>query len=659
MPIDIFEKSTITLTGEVHSGHKKATEATFRILRNGLQLTTASAPLKDQRAETTWECPELGDDDDPYVLSFKMEIEGQEYNVTTTYKVWPRWVKATALRVADDKPFQYFKFKAQQGSSKDAITDTKGECVVYLSEPAPVTFEAIAPGEIKTWVKDRGRKRTFKAERKYKAEFVAPKKSAKPYTQLVNLSTGDKGRDQKGSLVVVKVGAEGDTKRKAKQRLGHHGDVIYLKATFGRESKRNSPLPGISDAKNIQRSPDGKTVTAEVKLGALGEPAPFKLELGLAGGDTCKLEIGTTPACADQKMEFTNLRELFYQLTYPSGLTEPSLAHMTAGLDGAKIKYSKYKALTYAEGDTPAAPLGSWFDGPMVSANLTGRCVNIGDHNKGFFHAKFVDTHNPVGVHVLVCHVQFDGGVGNAQLAHVSVKVERSDGKVTFPPSGGSQERGVAIDVSGVGGQVLEMAFQDGGKGWRNARWESLASWGPAKGSAGDIPDDHIDVNWRQRKNVVTVKLPSKAAFLVSLGIDVRVHLDVYYSKGTYNGESDGARPNLQLIRVRPPSDGGEKGMNGTMLHELGHTIKQAVQTAPPGLDIATHGRTYTGRGHQGPHCADGLDAALYNDPSKNLRGQKNCACVMYGEGADERPVAFCARCLPFVKAEDYRDITS
>ncbi len=659
MPIDIFEKSTVTLTGEVQSGHKRATEATFRILRNGIQLTTVSAPLKDQRAETTWECPELGDDDDPYVLSFKMEIEGREYNVTKTYKVWPRQVKLTALRVVDGKPFQYFKVKAVQGGSKDAITDIKGECTVFLSEPAPVTFEAVAPGEIKEWVKDRGRKRIFKAERKYKAEFVTPKKSAKPYTQLVNLSTRNKGRDQRGSLVVVKVGAEGDTKRKSKERLGHEGDVIYLKATFGRESKRNSPLPGIANAKNIQRSPDGKTVTAEVTLGAHGEAASFKLELGLAGGDTCKVEIGTTTAYADQKLEFANLRELFYQLTYPSGITEPSLAHMTTGLDQAKVKYSKYKTLTYAEGDVPAAPAGSWFDGPMVSANLAGRCVNIGDHNKGFFHAKFVDTHNPVGVHVLVCHVQFDGGVGNAQLAHLSRKIERSSAKVTFPPSGGSKERGAALNATSLSGQVLEMAFQDGGKGWRNARWESLASWGPASGMGGAIPDDHIDVNWRQRRNVVTVKLPSKAAFLVSLGIDVKVHVDVYYSKGTYNGESDGRRPNLQLIRVRPPSDGGEKGMNGTMLHELGHTIKQAVRAAPPGLDIATHERTYTGRGHQGPHCADGLDAALYNDPTKDLDGQTTCTCVMYGEGADERPVTFCARCLPFVKAEDYRDITS
>ncbi len=659
MPIDIFEKSTLTLTGDVQSGHRRATEATFRILKNGLQFTSVSAPIKDRTAVATWECPELGDDDEPWVLSIKMEIEGREYNVTKTYKVWPRWVHLTALRVADGKPFQFFKLTAKQSASRAVVTDAKGECVVFLDEPAPVTFEAVAPGEIKAWQKDTGRRRRFTAERKYRAEFVAPTKSAKPYVQRVNLSTTKHGRDQRGSLVVVKVGAAGDTKRRAKERLGHQGDVLYLRATFGRESKRDTPLPTISDAKNIHRSADGKTVTAEVHLGALGAAASFKLELGLAGGDTCKLEVGSTPACADEAMEFTNLRELFYQLTYPAGLAEPSLAHMTTGLDQAKVKYTKYKSLTYAEGDAPTAPAGSWFDGPMVSADLAGRCVNIGDHNKGFFHAKFVDTHNPVGVHVLVCHVQFDAGVGDAQRAHVSIKVKRGDGKITFPPDGGTKERGVAIDVSGVGGQVLEMAFQDGGTGWRDARWESLATWGPAKGAGGVIPDSHIDVKWRARRNVVTVQLPSKAAFLVSLGIDVRVRLDVYYSLGTYNGESDGVRPNLQLIRVRPASDGGEKGMNGTMLHELGHTIRQAVQNAPPGLDLATHGRTYTGRGHQGPHCADGLDAALYNDATKNLRGQKNCACVMYGEGADARPVAFCARCLPFVKAEDYRDITA
>jgi hypothetical protein len=329
---------------------------------------------------------------------------------------------------------------------------------------------------------------------------------------------------------------------------------------------------------------------------------------------------------------------------------------MTAGLESAKIRYKQYKAVTFDESEVPSAPLGSWFDGPMASALLTGRCVNIGDHNKGFFHAKFVDTNNPVGVHVLVCHTQFDGGIGNAQLAHAgAVTIEKTTAKVKFPPGTGTAVYGAAIDVSGVGGQVLEMAFQDGGTGWRNALWTSLAATGPHVGEKGNIPDDHVDVKWRTRKNVVTVKLPAAAVTLVEAGVRVRVSLDVYYSLGTYNGES---AANLQLIRTRHSTEGGDKGMNGTMLHELGHTMKQTLSNIPPGLSATDHGRKYTQRGHIGPHCAEGIDAALFNDVAKKLTGRTDCACVMYGEGASERPATFCAKCLPFVQAEDYRDIT-
>lgn len=656
MPTDIFERSKITLSGEILSGHRSARTATFRVSKNGAPLAAPTAPIAGDRCSVEWLTPEVGDAEDFYVLSFEMDVEGRVYKIADSYKVWPRWVQLRVLRVGDLKPFQHFKLRVKQGNAVAAVTDLRGEFMAFLQKPAPVTFDAVAPGEWKGWVVERGRRRIVKAERRYKAEFVAPLKRDKPYLQLVNLATRSKGLDHRGSLVSLRVGAEGDTKRKAAERLGHAGDVIYLQATFGRESKRNSPLPTIDKALDVVRSGDGKTVTAKVKLGALGEPATFDLELGLAGGDTCTLKIGTTPAVADATLGFVNARKIYYQLTYPAKVSEPSLGHMTAGLDAAKVRYKRYKTVTYAEGDSPAAPPGSWFDGAMVSASLSGRCVNIGDHNRGFFHGKFVDTNNPVGVHVLVCHTQFDAGAGNAQLSNVgAVTVEKTSAKVKFPPGTGTPVYGAAIDVSGVGGAVFEMAFQDGGKGWRNVRWRSLAASGPHAGKSGAVPDDHVNVKWRKRPNVVTVKLPDDAVALVEAGVRVSLSLDVYYALGPYNGE---AAKNRQLIRVRPPADGGDKGMNGTMLHELGHTLKQTLGNVPPGLSAADHGRQYKRRGHQGPHCGEGIDAAVFGDATRDLAGREDCACVMYGEGAHNRPVAFCAKCKPFVLAEDLRDIT-
>lgn len=656
MATDIFEKSVITFRGQVLSGHKSAKTATFKIFKNGVFLTAPSAPLKDKKCELPWPCPELEDDVESYALSFKMEIEGREYNITDRFKVWPRSLHLTALRSDNDKPLAHFAVKVTQGGADaPAITDAKGECTHFLKKPAPFDVSAEAPGVIKEWIDKLGRKRAFKAERKIKAEFVAPKKPTpdKALEQLVNHTTSDEGRDLHGSLVVVKVGALGDTTRAPDDRWGQKDDEVFIKAKFSRQSKRNAPLPSLKDALDIKHTPDGKEYTGKVKLGAKGEPARFKIELGLAGGDTCELSIGSTAACADATLSFVNWRKLYYQLTLPSGLAKPGMGDMEGALAKVFVRYEKYKDLTFAEADAP--PAGSWFDGPMVSANLSGRCVCIGTHNKGHFHAKFVDTKNPRGVHLLVCHAQFDGGAGKAQFANLAaVTIKKATPKITFPPDGGTSQYGARVDGSKAGGQIFEMAFQDGGKGWRNAKWKSLAATGPHKGKSGAIPDDHVDVNWRKRPNVVTMKLPADAVTVVEAGFDVRVSVDVFYSLGPFNGESV---QHLQLIRTRHASEGGDKGMNGTMTHELGHTMKQVVDNVPPGLKASDHGRKYEKRGHQGPHCADGVDAKVFKDGG-SLKGRTDCTCVMFGQGASTRPVDFCARCAPFVTAENIAKIT-
>lgn len=87
--------------------------------------------------------PDVPDDDEHYKLTFKMEIEGVEYNITDAYKVWPRWVHLAALRVSDLKPFQRFKIHAKQPGVDDlTLTDAKGECMVFLKKPAALEVTA-------------------------------------------------------------------------------------------------------------------------------------------------------------------------------------------------------------------------------------------------------------------------------------------------------------------------------------------------------------------------------------------------------------------------------------------------------------------------------------------------------------------------------------
>lgn len=651
MATDIFEGSTITFRGRILFGHKSATTATFKILRGGTGFAEVSAPLKDGKAEVAWLSPDVPDLDESYTLTFSMQIEDRVYPIAESYTLWPRWLHLTALRAADDKPFPRFFAQVKQGAAADVVTDAKGEYRHFLKKPAPFTVSAEAPSEITAWVQDKGRRRVFKCVRRYKAEFVAPKKAAdgKDIEQLVNLTTADEGRDGKRSLVVVKVGAEGDTKRAPADRRGRKDDVIFIKATFSRASKRNSPAPSVAGALAIKHTPDGKEYTAQVKLGPDGAPATFKLELGLAGGDTCELKVGSTDAVADATIRFVNWRKLFYQITVPTGLAAPDMGPITGALDKVKVKYEKYSTVTLAEADAPAAPAGSWFDGPMVSSALSGRCLNVGDRNKGFFHGRFVDTHAPIGVHVLLCHAQFDAGVGQAQVAAASSDpIEKTTAKITFPPVGGAQVPGAVIDFNKATEPkraVLKKAFQDGGNGVRNVKWRSLAATGPQKGKKGDVPDDHVDVDFVARKNKIAIKLPADAVAVIDAGAKVRVSCDIWYSLGPWGGES---AKNKQLIRA---SEGGNAQANSIMSHELGHTMNQVVAGVPPGLAAADHDRKYEGRGHQGPHCAEGVAAAVFA-AGGSLRGVAGSTCVMFGALTAANRVDFCAKCSPFVIAE-------
>jgi len=652
---DIFEGSRITLFDDAITGHKDGAAVTFHILKGGVPFARVDTKVQNGRCSAQWEAPPVDDRLDSYHLSFHEEIDGRTYKIDRTYTVWPRWVHLEVLRDDDGARFPYFEFRVDNaGDLSQRLSNHQGECRVYLSKPAPVAFAAVAPGNFTVWVNDKGRRRTVKAERRYPAEFVAPVKpsTGDTITQYVNLSTQNHGLDAHGSTVRVTVGAQGDQKRALHERHGRPGDVIYLKAVFNRNTPRSTPACTLAAVEHLETSEAGllKTATAQVRLGP-ERTASFLLELGLSGGDTCVLQVGTTKACADATLRFLNYRRIYYQLTYPNDLSKPSLDAMTLGLNQVFVEYKGYDTVTYDELESPKAPKGSWFDGAMVSDDLPARSVNIGDHNRGFFHHKFRDTHHPRGVHLLVCHTQFDGGMGKSQLRTLSSPaIVKTTPKIRFPPgTSGAKVYGVALDASGTGGHVFERAFQDGGVGWRNARWNSGTQ-------SGTIQDDHVHVRWREKRNVVTVKLPLEAVTRIETHNEsIRVSIDVYFARGPYNGEAD---KNRQLIRWRSAKEGGSQGMNGTMLHELGHSMKQTLKNVPPGLSESDHGRKYTGRGHQGPHCAEGVNAAVFNDASKTLRGRSDCACVMFGEGAPSRPIAFCAKCRPFVCAEDLGDIT-
>ncbi len=397
------------------------------------------------------------------------------------FTLWPRTLTLKVRHRDTDQPLKGFVFKVLQpgGASVTGTTDATGAVVVTLPKPAPFKVFAEAPSEITSWVDAEGRTREAKGVTAFKAVIEKP---AKPATgsvieQFVNLSSAADGQDAQGHLVKFEVKGEDPAQA---------GDPVFVRVRFGRQSRRNSPLPAVTGLTDMFVEADGFMVTGRVTLDA-NKKASFSVELGIAGGDTCDVAVGGTRAARDETRSLKNWRKVFYQVTRPASMTTPSLALMTLSLAKVFIRYEKYKEVTFAEGDS-GTPAGSWFDG--ADFGLTGRAVNIGDHNKAFFHAKFDDSKNPIGVHVLFCHAQFDGG-SPAHKTTWTTTIAPGTAKVAFP--GGGSVYGLRKTLSG---HVFPKAFQDGNDSVRNVTWDSLAASGPMAGKTGAITAADVHVNW-------------------------------------------------------------------------------------------------------------------------------------------------------------------
>lgn len=653
---DCFDLSTLRLKAKLVEGKALTAKATFTVLRDGGVAATGDVSTSGEVA-FDWEIARVGDDEDAWTLEFRFRYEDDTYTGNRVFTVWPRTVRLEARHFRTDDPTKGFRFAVEQGTGPQTAETGDGGVIDHpLARPAPFTVSSESPFVVKEWTRAIGRIRRAKVVTLYKAEFHAPKKPSpdKAIEQYVNLKTASDGRDGMGSHVLVLVGAEGDADRPENARVGASGDEIFVRVLFDKKSKRNAPATsasGLTDAKTIDQLTTGKVV-----LGAHGAAATVTLDLGFAGATSCTVSIGVTPEARDQTITFVTWRKLFYQATRPSTMALPSLARMTTALEELNVRYEKYKEIAFTEADSP--PAGAWFDGPMMGLPA-GRCVCIGDHNKGHFHAKFDDAKNPAGVHLLLCHTQFDGGA-TAHASTVADTVAKSThAKVPFPPGAATTEWCHELDISTVNGKanVFPKAIQDGADAVRSATWTSLAASGAHAGKTGAVPADHVHVDWVNNRDLITIKLPADAAAIVDAGVSVRVNYTVLWALGEFLGESDGARPNLQLIAQL-----SNESTNDVMAHELGHTMGAVLKAVPPGLVASDHGWKYTGRGHQGPHCAFGAPAATFNDASKNLTGLGAvCKCIMYG--ANGKTVSnsngrFCEKCRPFLLAEAVQDIT-
>jgi hypothetical protein len=259
-------------------------------------------------------------------------------------KVWPKEVTIHVTNKLDgDKDFKDVKLLIQQGGKAVAklVTDASGKCEVELPLKAPYAILARPPYQIIKNVRDAANTRhhEIQAERRIVAKFVKPDVTKSPpwvanaaaNTELnrkaaVRLWVNQKSKkadaaEAKGNVIEFEVSAD-------PKDVGKKGDKVFVQVNFSKDSKRNDPKPELLNnpaVTDLNESANKKVYTGYVTLDKDGGTAKFKVNTGLAGGDSCLVSIGGRKSPPfDQSRKFVNWRKLWYELRYPT-LLKPKL----------------------------------------------------------------------------------------------------------------------------------------------------------------------------------------------------------------------------------------------------------------------------------------------------------------------------------------------
>jgi hypothetical protein len=589
--------------------------------KDNSSLDTLSSKVKNKTISADWVAkgPDPEGDEESWEVYYKATCKGLETKATKMV-VYCDWVEVSSVdEEGSALPDATFRVIAGQ-ERRERNTGSSGVRKEEYLPFGPITVEWLKPYHLIEWVDEKGPKRKAKVKKVPPAVLVSPKKGA--HTQYVNMPA-DEAFPELGHTLKVKVTLEG----------GKAGDKVYAKLTPGeKNSKRNDPKPEFVGGTTAAWCPDGG-IEAEL-AGDAGTPdceAVLELECGLAGGDVFVLSVGGSEECADETLTITNWRRIFYQITRAADSQLPDPSVMQAALKDVYIEYDQYHEAIVADADVPA---GSFMSASDLGRG-SGKLLVVGNHNLDQLKSKFQDDKTPIGAHVIVCDAQYDGGEPGSWHEQTIV-AEAEFGKKT-----------VTIDEPDLY-DVFATAIQNGEPSLQaGSTWESLAPGGHADaGKQGELTADMVVFGVGRTPDKVQVVLPPEAAAVTAGGNKVKLTLKLLVARGPFLGE---ATEKHQLV-VRLPDDAA---MNGVLVHELGHALKQALAEVAPGMVEADHGRTYTEHGHQGHHCANGLSDADFAETDYTF---KTGACVMFGGGAtDAGPPndgKFCDKCRPFVLAE-------
>ncbi|HEY2380040.1 MAG TPA: hypothetical protein VGK48_02550 [Terriglobia bacterium] len=363
--VKIYEGASLTVKGAVAADHASLVEeVTFKFFIDGKPNTDTdktiamSEGVKDASGAVTvthtLTAPVVPDDKDSYVLDYHVfykvknksgDTEPRESLAVKKFEVVPRTAQLKVTLDADGTALANFQFRVLQGGHQvggiqstfaldtaNAKGDTvpAGSAEFNLDLKPGFTIVQASPCEITEQTVVTGRKREAKGNIKFRAVFITPKHGT--VKQYVNEPLESYGQTGKGTGVVITAGVEGDEDRAIK--IGSEKTKVHFRVTFGPDDSEPVAKSKRSDTdfptKVVKVKDDDTTATIDEKTAnqkyegnvtLKGGTGSFKVQLGVAGGDTCLIEIAgsdkfltDTNVLPDQTLKFQNWRRLHYEL---------------------------------------------------------------------------------------------------------------------------------------------------------------------------------------------------------------------------------------------------------------------------------------------------------------------------------------------------------
>lgn len=644
MSKEVFEESTLKVRAKLfREGKRDSGTATLIFMRDGVETSRKSLDVRKHWIEESYTLPKVPDDKAFYLFTWRLEHGTGVVGIDEAVRVWPKTctVKLTFPDGKEAKGIP-FKLKFDDRHVADFETNTHGEYACTLTRRA--TFEVVSspsnpilkfkPG------KEVGRQREAEVS-PWKAEIYAPTTpDESPRKQYVNLTPEDfgegLGHDGVGPEIAFVVGPSG--KKDASSRPTGAVTELFVKVTLSDLTKRTKELATLLRASELERV-SATEFKAVVPIRGDG-CARFVLRLGRGGGEKCEIKVGVTPECADDSRSYINWRKIWVEPAIPAG----SVAEVDAAIEALKTVFVEaVKTATTVIDPTPV--VGATIPGAELGIAKTDVLI-IGDHNESRFRNQIVNAKPGLTAYALFCDLQIDAGRSESVLQQ-QVTAENAD-RVTFDGvrCAGWEFRAQTFPGFDANENLVVPRSLHTGNPAASAEWLN------SDGNWIAIPPANVKVlpTADNAPGKVQVKYPP--ALVTKLGRanrSLRVRTAVV--SDTFNGWAPNGTTGVVIALRHLNSVRDAEGYQKTVVHEIGHQFRQLKGSVPDGLDRNDHGRYYTGRGHSGGHCADGIAEGTFNGGGR-LTGQGSCKCVMYGEGADERPITFCDRCKPFVLAE-------